>query len=121
MLKFQGQNARLRFPAFSFQKFSRGAGSQTPLEMMGFSPSYGSSGPTTVYFSRKPCFSLNGLIFIILKIIECISINTISIITNLSSKTIKLSWQPILFSAMFAMGASHDQETLLSFIGILQK
>ena len=35
MLKFQGQNARLRFPAFSFQNFSRGAGPQNPLEMMG--------------------------------------------------------------------------------------
>ena len=42
-------------------------------------------------------------------------------LTNLSSKTIKLSWQPILFSAMFAMGASQDQETLLNFIGILWK
>jgi len=46
----------MRFPAFSFQKFSRGAGPQSPLEMMGFSPSYGSSGPTTVYFSKNSSY-----------------------------------------------------------------
>ena len=43
----------MHFPAFSFQKFSGGPGPRAPLEMMGFSPSYGSSGPTTVYFSRN--------------------------------------------------------------------
>ena len=46
----------MHFPAFSFQKFSGGAGPWTPLEMMGFSPSYGSSRPTTTYFSKNSSY-----------------------------------------------------------------
>ena len=46
----------MRFPAFSFQKFSGGTGPRTPLEMMDFSPSYGSSRPTTIYFSKNSSY-----------------------------------------------------------------
>ena len=49
----------MHFPAaFSFQKFSGGAGTRTLLEMMGFiiSLSYGSSGPTIIYFSKNSSY-----------------------------------------------------------------
>ena len=55
------QSFRAKMPGCIFQRsvFKNFAGEQAPglpLEMMGFSPSYGSSGPTTVYISKNSSY-----------------------------------------------------------------